>query len=51
MRKNLMQRIPMFLFFVVSLLPLQAQDSNSTTTSPVQMTVTVRVVGKKQRHA
>ena len=48
MRKNLMQRIPMFLFFVLSLLPLQAQDSNSTTTSPVQMTVTVRVVGKSK---
>ncbi len=49
MRKNLMQRIPMFLFFVLSLLPLQAQDSNSTTTSPVQMTVTVRVLGKNKR--
>jgi hypothetical protein len=39
----------MFLFFVLSLLPLQAQDSNSTTTSPVQMTVTVRVLGKNKR--
>ena len=48
MRKNLMQRIPMFLFFL-SLLPLQAQDSNSTTTTPVQMTVTVRVLGKNKR--
>lgn len=49
MRKNLMQRIPMFLFFVLSLLPLQAQDGDSTTTSPVQMTVTVRVLGKNKR--
>lgn len=47
--RNLMQRIPIFLFFVLSLLPLQAQDSNSTTTSPVQMTVTVRVLGKNKR--
>jgi hypothetical protein len=45
MRKNLMQRISMFLFVVLSLLPLHAQDGSSTTTSPVQMTVTVRVLG------
>jgi hypothetical protein len=39
----------MFLLFVLSLLPLQAQDHNSTATSPVQMTVTVRVLGKNKR--
>ena len=49
MRKNLMQRIPMFLFVVLSLLPVQAQDGSSTATSPVQMTVTVRVLGKNKR--
>src|SRR5580658_1416804 len=49
MRKSLMQRFPMFLFFVLSLLPLQAQDGSSTATSPVQMTVTVRVLGKDKR--
>jgi hypothetical protein len=49
MRKTLMQRIPMFLFFVLSLLPLQAQDGSSTATSPVQMTVTVRLLGKDKR--
>ncbi|MGA8202532.1 MAG: hypothetical protein WB814_20865 [Candidatus Sulfotelmatobacter sp.] len=49
MRKNLMQRLSMFLFVVLSLLPVQAQDVSSTTTSPVQMTVTVRVLGKNKR--
>ncbi|MGD0164382.1 MAG: hypothetical protein ABSB39_18070 [Candidatus Sulfotelmatobacter sp.] len=49
MRKNLIRRIPMFLFCVLSLLPLQAQDGSSTSTSPVQMTVTVRVLGKNKR--
>ncbi|MFZ1931892.1 MAG: hypothetical protein WA261_11095 [Candidatus Sulfotelmatobacter sp.] len=49
MRKNLMQRLSMFLFIVLSLLPVQAQDVSSTTTSPVQMTVTVRVLGKNKR--
>jgi hypothetical protein len=39
----------MFLFVVLSLLPVQAQDVSSTTTSPVQMTVTVRVLGKNKR--
>ncbi|MFY9949625.1 MAG: hypothetical protein WAK27_13090 [Candidatus Sulfotelmatobacter sp.] len=49
MRKNLMQRLSMFLFIVLSLLPVQAQDVSSATTSPVQMTVTVRVLGKNKR--
>lgn len=48
MRKTLMTRIPLFLFFALSLLPLQAQETNSTTT-PVQMAVTVRVLGKDKR--
>jgi hypothetical protein len=49
MRKSLMQRFPMFLVFVLSLLPVQAQDGSSTATSPVQMTVTVHVLGKNKR--
>ncbi|MGB9196374.1 MAG: hypothetical protein WCB53_05540 [Terriglobales bacterium] len=49
MRKNLMQKLSMFFFVVLSLLPMQAQDSSSTVTSPVQMTVTVRVLGKNKR--
>jgi hypothetical protein len=49
MRKNLIQRIPMLLFFVLSLLPLQAQDGSAKATSSVQMTVTVRVLGKNKR--
>ncbi len=49
MRKNLMHRISMFLFVVLSLLPMQAQDGGSTTASPVQMTVRVRVLGKNKR--
>ena len=49
MRKNLMQKLSMFLFVVLSLLPLQAQEGSSTATSPVQMTVTVRVLGKNKR--
>jgi hypothetical protein len=48
MRKNLMHRIPFLFLSLLSLLPLQAQDSNSTTT-PVQMTVTLRVLGKNKR--
>jgi hypothetical protein len=49
MRKSLMQKFPMFLVFVLSLLPVQAQDGSSTATSPVQMTVTVHVLGKNKR--
>jgi hypothetical protein len=39
----------MFLFVLLSLLPVQAQDGSSTATSPVQMTVTVLVLGKNKR--
>jgi hypothetical protein len=49
MRKNLIQKLSMFLFVFLSLLPMQAQDRSSTTTNPVQMTVTVRVLGKNKR--
>jgi hypothetical protein len=49
MRKYLMQRIPIFLFLALSLLPAQAQDGSSTATSPAQMTVTVRALGKNKR--
>jgi hypothetical protein len=43
-----MQRIPIFLFLVLSVLPSYAQDGSPTTT-PVQMTVTLRVQGKNKR--
>jgi hypothetical protein len=49
MRKYLMQRIPIFLFLALSLLPAQAQDGSSTATNPAQMTVTVRALGKNKR--
>jgi len=49
MRENLMRRLPLFLFCVLSLLPAQAQDGSSTATSPAQMTVTVRALGKNKR--
>jgi hypothetical protein len=49
MQKNLMRRIPLFLLFILSLVPLQAQNSSSTATTPVQMTVTLRVLGKDKR--
>jgi hypothetical protein len=48
MRRNLMQRIPFLFLSLLSLVPLQAQDGSSTIT-PVQMTVTVRVLGKNKR--
>jgi hypothetical protein len=48
MRGNLMQRLPLLFLSLLSLVPLQAQDGSSTTT-PVQMTVTVRVLGKNKR--
>jgi hypothetical protein len=48
MRENLMRRIPFLVFAILSLLPAQAQDS-SATTAPVEMTVTVRVLGKNKR--
>lgn len=47
MLKNVMQRIPIFLFLVLGLIPAQGQDETSTT--PVQMTVTLRVQGKNKR--
>ena len=49
MRKRLMQRLPIFMFFVLSLLPLQAQDGSPTPTSPVHMTVTVRLLDQNKR--
>jgi hypothetical protein len=49
MRKYLMQRIPVFLFFALSVLPSHAQDGSTTATTPVQMTVTLRVQGKDKR--
>ena len=48
MRKCLMPRIPRCPFFVLSLLASQAQDGNSIATTPVQMTVTLRVQGDKR---
>jgi hypothetical protein len=44
-----MRRLPLFLFCVLSLLPAQAQDGSSIATSPAQMTVTVRALGKNKR--
>ncbi len=49
MRKYLMRRLPIILFSVLSLVPSYAQDGNSTATTPVQMTVTLRVQGKNKR--
>ena len=49
MRKYLMRRLPIILFSVLSLVPSYAQDGNSTATTSVQMTVTLRVQGKNKR--
>jgi hypothetical protein len=49
MRKQLMQKLSIFLFFVLGLLPSYAQVGSSTATTPVQMTVTLRVQGKNKR--
>jgi hypothetical protein len=49
MRKHLMQRISLFLLLVLSLVPSYAQSGSSTTTTPVQMTVTLRVQGENKR--
>src|SRR5271170_4865276 len=49
MRRNLIQRMTVFALFILTLLPLQAQDKASKTTTPVQMTVTVRVLGENKR--
>jgi hypothetical protein len=48
MKKRLMRGIPLFCFLILSLLPSQAQEGSATTT-PVQMTVTLRVLGKDKR--
>lgn len=48
MLRNLLQRVPLFLFLILSLLPSQAQDKVSIT-SPVQMTVTVRMLESNKR--
>jgi hypothetical protein len=49
MRKKLTQRVPIVLFFVLNLLPVQAQDNGSEAITPVQMTVAVTVRGKSER--
>jgi hypothetical protein len=49
MRMHRLQRIPILLFLVLSLVPSYAQDGNFTATTPVQMTVTLRVQGKNKR--
>jgi hypothetical protein len=49
MRRNLTQAFPMLLFFILGLLPLQAQEKASISTTPVQLTVTVRVLGENKR--
>ena len=49
MRKYLTRRLPIILFSVLSLVPSYAQDGNSTATTPVQMTVTLRVQGRNKR--
>jgi hypothetical protein len=49
MRRNLIQRLAMVFFMFLGLVPLQAQEKTSTATTPVQMTVTVRVLGENKR--
>lgn len=49
MQRNLIQRLPMVFCFFLGLLPLQAQEKPSPATTPVQMTVTVRVLGENKR--
>jgi hypothetical protein len=49
MRRNLIQRMPVLALFILALLPLQAQERTSKATTPVQMTVTVRVLGENKR--
>jgi hypothetical protein len=49
MRRNLIQRLPMLFLFILGLIPVQAQEKASTETIPVQMTVTVRVLGENKR--
>ena len=49
MRKHLLQKLRLFAFLFLGLLPVHAQEKRSTTTTPVQMTVTVRVLGDNKR--
>jgi hypothetical protein len=49
MRRKLIQRLPIFLSLILSLLPLQAQEQTSTKTTPVRMTVTVRALQNNKR--
>ena len=49
MPRNLIQRLPIVFLFFLALIPLQAQEKTSTATTPVQMTVTVRVLGEGKR--
>lgn len=49
MRPNVIRRVSLFFIFLCGLLPMQAQEKTSTTTTPVQMTVTVRVLGENKR--
>ena len=49
MRRNLIQRMSMLALFILTLVPLQAQDKAAKKTTPVQMTVTVRVLGENKR--
>src|ERR1700685_2510657 len=49
MRRNQIQRLPIVFLFFLALIPLQAQEKASTATTPVQMTVTVRVLGEGKR--
>ena len=46
MRKNLIESISLVLCLLLGLIPVEAQDGSPRATSPVQMTVTVRVLGK-----
>jgi hypothetical protein len=48
MQKKLLRGISLVCFFVLSLMPAFAEDASSTTT-PVQMTVTLRLQGKNKR--
>jgi hypothetical protein len=48
MKKRLLRGISLVCFFALSLMPSFAADPNSTTT-PVQMTVTLRLQGKNKR--
>jgi len=49
MFRNLIRPLPMFILPTLWLLPLQAQERTQIGTTPVQMTVSMRVVGDIQR--